>query len=357
MNKWIPIFKTGTHTDAAGNTKDWTEQELDNIIEKFNPRIGAPVVIGHPKINAPAWAWVDSLKRIGQLLFYKEKESQPEFNDMRAKGLFKKRSISLYPDGTLRHIGWLGANPPAVKGLDDVAFDEGDQTIIEYEEGGLSMLDEIKKLFADMMTQMKGMMPEQKKGGSTDMTEEQIQQKINEGIAAALKTKDAEFAETTKKKETEFSEREAALKKKEDTALAVAAEVKRKAISDFCEGLKKAGKLTPAMDKLGMGVTEFMNQIAFIEATVEFGEGDKKAKQTLLEFVQSFLSALPKAIEFGEVAGRGNDVGAGNAEAKLTALTQKKMEANKDMSYKQAFSEVQTEHPGLAAEYAEEIKG
>jgi len=220
------------------------------------------------------------------------------------------------------------------------------------------MLDEIKKLFADMMTQMKGMMPEQKKGGSTDMTEEQIQQKINEGTAAALKTKDAEFAETTKKKETEFSEREAALKKKEDTALAVAAEVKRKTISDFCERLKKEGKLIPAMDKLGMGVTEFMSQIATIETTIEFGEGTDKKKQTPLEFMQSFLSALPKMIEFGEVAGRQKDAGAsGNAGEKLSALTKKKLEDKKDYTYTKAFSEVQTENPELAAEYAEELKG
>lgn len=356
MNNWIPIFKTGTHTDSAGNEKTWTEQELDNIVEKFNPRIGAPVVIGHPKTNAPAWAWVDSLKRIGQILFYREKESQPEFNDMRAKGFFKKRSISLYPDGTLRHIGWLGAQPPAVKGLDDVAFDEGDQTIIEYEEGG-TMIEEIKKMFADMMAQIKAMMPEQKKGGSTEMPEQENQQKINDGIATVLKTKEAEFAEAIKKKETEFSEREAALKKRADKLKADEAAGRKKVISDFCEDLKKAGKLIPAMDKLGMGITEFMNQIASIEATVEFGEGADKKKQTPLEFMQSFLSALPKVIEFGEVAGRTKDAGTGSAGDKLSALTKKKLEEKKDYTYTKAFSEVQTENPELAAEYAEELKG
>lgn len=90
-------------------------------------------MIGHPAANAPAFGWVESIKREGDVLFAKAKQLVPEFVAMLKQGLFKKRSISLYPDGTLRHIGFLGAQPPAVKGLADVTFahDEED-TIIEF---------------------------------------------------------------------------------------------------------------------------------------------------------------------------------------------------------------------------------
>jgi hypothetical protein len=123
-NQWIAIFRTGRHTDSAGNEKDYDETDLDRIVSKYNPsEHEALVVIGHPKMNAPAWGWVADLKREGQILYAKFKQLMPEFVDMVKRGLFKKRSIALYPDLTLRHIGFLGAMPPAIKGLRDVNFE------------------------------------------------------------------------------------------------------------------------------------------------------------------------------------------------------------------------------------------
>jgi hypothetical protein len=134
---WIPVFRTGTHTDSAGRTRTWTEEDLDEIVRKYNPsEHEAPVVIGHPKDNAPAWGWVEALKREGQILYAKLKDLAPEFVDLVRQGRFKKRSISLYNDLVLRHIGFLGAMPPAVKGLPDVAFKGGEDSMtIELEEG------------------------------------------------------------------------------------------------------------------------------------------------------------------------------------------------------------------------------
>ena len=105
--------------------------------------------------------------------------------------------------------------------------------------------------------------------------------------------------------------------------------------------MKKKGILIPAMEKMGMGITEFMSQISSIETTIEFGEAGKKEKQTPIEFMQAFLAALPTAIEFGELAGRDKDVKAGNAGEKLDALTSETMKANKDMKYTQECAEVQ----------------
>lgn len=125
--QWIEIFKTGTHTDGHGRTKTYTEADLDRIVRTYDPNMHeAPIVIGHPKDNAPAYGWVGGLKRVGQVLLFKARQVIPEFAEMVRSGLFKKRSISLYPGGSLRHIGFLGALPPAVKGLRDIAvFSEG----------------------------------------------------------------------------------------------------------------------------------------------------------------------------------------------------------------------------------------
>ena len=138
MKNWIEIFRVGRHTDAAGNTREWTEGDLQKIVDKYNPEEHeAPVVIGHPKDNAPAFAWVEGLKLQGGKLYMKMKQVAGEFADMLKEGRFKKRSIALYPDMTLRHVGFLGATPPAVKGLKDIDFtDDGDPILYEFAEQG-----------------------------------------------------------------------------------------------------------------------------------------------------------------------------------------------------------------------------
>lgn len=353
LTDWIAIFKTGRHTDSAGNTRDWTEEDLDRIVESYDPARGheAPVVIGHPEANAPAYGWVERLKRVGNLLFYRERDPQPEFTDMRKRGMFKKRSISLYPDGTLRHVGWLGAQPPAVKGLPDFAFgDEGGMTI-EFQETGkeeteMNFWERLKEKLSKAGVSFKELF------GSDEppvlYTEADVRAKAEAAAAEALRAKEQEFSETARKKEEDLKRREDALRQKE-------AEARKAGIAAFCEDLKKKGILTPAMERLGMGVTAFMQSVASIEQTVEFGEGDGKGRQTPLEFMQAFLGALPKSVEFGEVEGRGTEAKTGSAGEKLDALTTEKMKANKELKYAQAFAEVQKEHPALAAEYAEEL--
>ena len=109
---WIEVFKAGNQTDSAGNSKDWTQEDLDKIVETYNDqpeadRHDAPVVIGHPVTDSPAYGWVDSLKRVGDTLWAKLKDLAPEFVDWVQKGLYRKRSISLYEDLMLKHISKL----------------------------------------------------------------------------------------------------------------------------------------------------------------------------------------------------------------------------------------------------------
>lgn len=123
---WIEVFKTGTHVASNGKTFNITLGDLDRIISQYNPFYHeAPVVIGHPKHDAPAFGWVEALKREGSTLFAKLKDLVPEFLDMVKRGLYKKRSIALYPDFSLRHVGFLGGMVPAVKGLANIKFRQG----------------------------------------------------------------------------------------------------------------------------------------------------------------------------------------------------------------------------------------
>jgi hypothetical protein len=126
---WKEVFKAGKHTDANGNEREWSSEDIDTIISKYNNQMPddkheAPVVIGHPVNNSPAYAWVESLKKDGETLLAKFTQIDPEFEQLIKEGRYKKVSIALYPDMMLRHIGFLGAIPPAVKGLKDASFAE-----------------------------------------------------------------------------------------------------------------------------------------------------------------------------------------------------------------------------------------
>ena len=138
----IEIFKSGTHTDSSGNTREWTDKDLEEIASLYDPaNHEAPIVIGHPDTDSPAYGWVESLKVEGGRLLAKVKDVADEFKDWVGRGLYKKISIALYPDLSLRHVGFLGAMPPSVKGLANAHFQEKEGIIIysDFEKGGMKM--------------------------------------------------------------------------------------------------------------------------------------------------------------------------------------------------------------------------
>lgn len=147
MNGWVEIFRTGTHTDSRGRKMKWTERDLDRIVSTYDPKKReAPIVVGHPKSNAPAWGWVARLRRTGQVLEARFRQVAPAFLKAVRAGRYKKRSISLYPDKTLRHVGWLGGVPPAVEGMADVAFKgKRKHQTYEFQEVGMKKNKKLKR--------------------------------------------------------------------------------------------------------------------------------------------------------------------------------------------------------------------
>ncbi len=128
------IFKTGTHKSDKGIERFYSEEDLDKIAESYNPENHeAPIVIGHPKTNAPAYGWIENVKRAGDKLIAKAKDVNDDFKSLLKSKAFKKRSISLTPDLKLNHVGFLGAAAPAVKGLKDIEFNAEDTDTIDFD--------------------------------------------------------------------------------------------------------------------------------------------------------------------------------------------------------------------------------
>ncbi|MFU2508871.1 hypothetical protein [Pseudoalteromonas sp. ASV78] len=51
---WFEVFKAGTQTDAKGVTHSFNDADLNSVVANFKPK-SAPLVIGHPKMDGPAW--------------------------------------------------------------------------------------------------------------------------------------------------------------------------------------------------------------------------------------------------------------------------------------------------------------
>ena len=125
---WIKILETGTHKDSGGTIRTFTEADLDKVINRYNPQVHeAPIVIGYPRDNDPAYGWVLSLKREGSNLFAKVASTITEFSEMLNAGLFKKWFVTFTPDWSLRLIGVIGTKPliPALQRLQNIQFKEG----------------------------------------------------------------------------------------------------------------------------------------------------------------------------------------------------------------------------------------
>lgn len=266
----IEIFKAGKRPDAHGTVVEITPADLQQAVEAYDVAYHeAPAVIGHPTMEAPAYAWVKGLQLDGDVLKAELDQVHPEFADMVAEGRFKKVSASFYlsdsPDNPkqgslyLRHVGFLGAMPPAVKGLRNPEFSESEQGIVDFCEA--------------MPNEPNQTEPTQ---GEPEMSAED-KAELDRLRAENQQLKDENAKAKAEKAEAELNQAKA------DNA-------------DFAESLVKAGKLAPIAKQQAVDLLNYASTTAQ-GGVVEFGEGE-----SLHSKLKAFLDAQPQVVNFGEVA-------------------------------------------------------
>ena len=132
--QWIEIFKAGRHTSDSGHPFAFSTEDVSDIAAGYSAaRHEAPLVIGHPETDAPAQGWVSTLQATpdGRLLA-RAHQVDSDFADSIKNCRYKKRSASFYAPNnpsnpnpgkwSLRHVGFLGAKPPAVGGMADLVL-------------------------------------------------------------------------------------------------------------------------------------------------------------------------------------------------------------------------------------------
>ena len=141
----IHFFRAGQHTAKDGKKIAFSEADLAAIAAAYDPATHeAPIVVGHPKTNAPAYGWIEKIVAKPDGLHAIPRQVNAEFSELVKAGAFKKVSASFYPRGGssnprpaapyLRHIGFLGAEAPALKGLQDIQFSEAEDMFFAEED-------------------------------------------------------------------------------------------------------------------------------------------------------------------------------------------------------------------------------
>jgi hypothetical protein len=370
----IQIFRAGRHVAADGSAVEFTQADVDGAIAAYDPKLHeAPIVIGHPRDNAPAFGWIGGLgAKPGGLIEASVSQLDPAFAEEVRAGKWKKVSASFYrPDSPanpkpgswyLRHVGFLGAQPPAVKGLAPVSFAGGDADFVELDLAELDVSTLLRSLrdwiLAKFGTEdadkalpawyvdeaQRDAAVEASKGGvdyaepkasaiqslrtwiesqfGAEAAEAALPAALLEGdeedpkaADAAKATADAstpaadkaaaDMAEAGKrlaahlaKRPAKRSPRELELERREAALVARERAARKAEHVAFCEGLVREGRPLPVTQAEAVGLLEALDYVR--PNTVSFGEGDRRSPGVVM---RELLARLPKQVEFAELGG------------------------------------------------------
>lgn len=321
--KPLHIFRPGRHTAMSGAAISFSDSDLQATCLAYDPaKWRAPLVVGHPRVDAPAYGWVDGVKFSEIGIEATPGDVEPEFAELVNAKRFANISASFWaPDSPsnpvpgvyyLRHVGFLGAQPPALKGLRTPEFAADDAGIVEFsawddaDNAGLwrRMREWVLGKFG--VDEADQVVPSYLVEGLERVAQREIDEELAEDSPTAT-PQAAAFSDPSHSPETSVTPEEKAALEAENAALrarlaASDAEARTRAAAErhaanvaFADGLVTAGQLPPAHRDV---VVAMQDCIASQPEPVEFGEGDAKAP--LLDAVRGFLLAAPVAPEFAE---------------------------------------------------------
>lgn len=297
--KLLEIFRPGTFISAEGATLTFSASDVAATVAAYDvKKHRAPLVVGHPKMDDPSFGHAISLSLSSSNVVLAEPANvEPSFADAVNNERYDSISASFWAPNNprnpvpgvyyLRHIGFLGAVPPAVTGLKQPSFADADDA------------DLITINFADSQ--------EPTMGTPTQAELDKQKQKLEQ--------EQASFAE----QQSEQQKQAAALAAREKALAAKEAKAREDEINSFAEGLIKSGKLLP-VEKTGIVAV-----LASLPADqeVSFADGDGKTiSQPSADVLRDFLSKLPARVDFAEHSAReGEDAEAATSFASPNGFT------------------------------------
>lgn len=333
----------------AGQIPELNEAVMREVVDGYDAdTYQAPLVLGHPESNQPAYGWVKQVFTKGKRMFAEVAEVDETVTDLVRKGLYKNVSVSFYKPTaaespqpgkwSLRHVGLLGATPPAIKGMDrlklaELKLNETEEEIltVDMNEDEKSLVRQICKALGlanddktdlDDATLFRRLMDAWKKKAPGDLADRIAQMDATRKAKWILHSMadfmDMQFddvlsllkqdSQTDPNKEANMSEEDKAkldaLQKENAELKKAQAEAGRAAIENYAEEQAKAGKVLPK-DKAAL--VEVLTTLSEREdgGVVSLAEGEDKID--LADWLKKQIEGQKPVIDYSERAGAGDE--------------------------------------------------
>ena len=274
--KYFEVFKAGNYPQGK-----FTQAEVQELAKNYDPSFcEAPITLDHEQ-KGPAYGWVDKLKEENGKLKATFKDLSDDLKEFVNKGKYKKISVEIYRElegkkPYLKAVSFLGASIPQVKGMQAVEFKEGESDVYifeaEVEEGNdAEEIENLKSTIADLKGQVGKFKEDAKKNTEIKSLKEQV--------------KDLTI-ELAKFKDEAAGKDELAKELKE-----IKENLRTKDFNEFIEQHISQGILTPANKDAVFSILCDLDNIKKFDATSDS-----------IDTFKSFISALPKQVEFDEIA-------------------------------------------------------
>lgn len=327
--KRIHILRPGTFSSVSAGEVTLSKADLIDLAAAFDGgKSNAPIVVGHPKLNSPAFGWIKALEADASgNVFAVPRDVNPQFAELVKAETYKTVSASLLPPThkgnptpgkwSLRHVGFLGGHAPAIAGLEGVEFGAEDGEVLTVELGawdeasGLWSASRMFRRLREWLVADKGIeaadavLPDYDVRSVEDAARSANEAAANAAThfaapAGAPATQESTVSDQTvdlAARESALASREAALEAGEAKIAAAAKSAHRASIVSFAEGLVAKGILLPAELPVVVDLAAELDA----DTAVEFGEGDGKTTATRLKAFQTLLEAMPKRVPVGEI--------------------------------------------------------
>ncbi|MEQ8577572.1 MAG: hypothetical protein RIC57_03540 [Balneola sp.] len=297
MKKFYEIIRAGKYPQ-----KNLTEQDIQDLAKNYDPNFQeAPVKIGH-KGNNFAYAWIDELKAEGSKLMASFKEVTGELKQLSAEKKLKRHSAEIYSNLQgkgiyLKGLAMLGAEAPAVKGMQPIEFSEGESESIEFEESPSFVDDFSFEFYKEKAERLSG---------------------ENEQLEASLKEE--------KKKTKSFSEENEAIQFTQRQA----------DFEAFLDQGIEEGKFKPVLREKAVALFAHLDSI-------EVEEGEESPLDAFKEIIKEFKEQIQFGEQFTEGEGETTEYTVHELAAKAAEYQEEQRKAGKVVSTSAAVEYVKNQ--------------
>lgn len=328
----IEVFRPGTFTPMAGDPMTFSAEDLSTIASAYDGTAHpAPIVVGHPKTDAPAFGWIESFRYDGEAerLIATVGDVEPAFADAVRNKRYRKVSIAFFsPQASAnpkpgshypKHLGFLGGAAPAVSGLKPVTFSgTPDETrIFEFADPGFRDVAGVLRRFRDFFIDQFGLerADEVLPSYEIDWIERNAEEDKSPSYSAPTPLKSEDKAVKPKEDDPAFAAREADFNARVEAFEKREAERRHADHDAFCETLVDEGRLLPAKKEETVALLDFCAEASDDDA-LSFADTDGKPKTASpVETLKGLLKLAAPVVNFSRTdLGNGPDLDFENAE-------------------------------------------